>query len=91
MQNDIGKTPLHMLCSVPYSSDASVGAFSAYIACGEGRIAAFMKDNEGKTPLDHLCERGLNDMSFLMNESFGGLMVWWCDCLGIDILAEDAN
>ena len=89
MQNNFGETPLHMLCSVTYFSDASGGAIKAYLDSEEGRIAAFMKDYKGRTPFDRLCEKSIDDMLLSTNESFGGLMVWWYDCLGIGIFAED--
>ena len=90
MQDNIGKTALHMLCSVPYSSDASGDAIRAYLAFEEGKMAAFVKDSEGRTPLGCLCERGFDEMMFLKNKSFGGLIMWWYDhCLGINFFAED--
>ena len=92
MQDNIGNTPLHMLCSVPCFSEASGGAMRAYLAFEEGRAAAFMKDDKGRTPFDHLYfEKKVDTMLFLTNESFGGMMVWWYDCLGIDFFAEDAK
>ena len=48
-----------------------------------------MKDHEGKTPFDRLCEKEVHDIPFLMNASFGGLMMfWWYDCLGLDFSVE---
>ena len=88
MQDTLGKTPLHMLCSVPYLSNASGGAIRAYLGFEEGRKVAFMTDNEGRTPLDLLCEKGFDEMPFLKNKCFGGMMVWWYDCLGINFFAQ---
>ena len=80
-----------MLCSVPYSSNDTDGAIRAYLASEEGRTVASMRDNEGKKPLDLLCERGFDDLVFLKNKSFADLMVWWYDCLGIDFFAVKSN
>ena len=97
MQDSIGSTPLYMLCSVPYFSDDSGGAISiirAYLASEEGRRAAFMKDFEDdkrRTPFDRLCEKGFDELLFLNNRSFGGLIVWWYDCLDINLFAEYVN
>ena len=55
----------------------------------EGKKAAFMKDNEDRTPFDRLCVKDFDEMVFLKNKSFGGLMVCWYDCLDIDIFAQD--
>ena len=52
---------------------------------------AFAKDDEGRTAFDILCMRGFDDLTFLGNESFGGLMVWWYDCLGIELFSEGTN
>ena len=91
-KNNIGETPLHMLCSAPCSSDASGGAISRlYLATEEGRIAAFMEDDKGRTSFDRLREKGFDEIAFLQNYSFGGLMVWWYECLGIDIFADNGN
>ena len=90
MRDNIRKTPLHMLCSVPCPcfSNSTGGAIRAYTEqCVEGKMAAFMKDNEKMTPFDYLCEKSYDDMEFLKNKSFGGLMEWWHDCLGINLLA----
>ena len=57
----------------------------------EGRTTAFMKDNEGRAPFDRLCEKGFDAMLFLNDTSFGGLMMWWYDCLYITFFARDAN
>ena len=49
----------------------------------------FMKDNEGMTPLDCLvCKTTYDDMVFLKNKSFNGLMEWWYDCVGINLFAR---
>ena len=84
MQDNIGKTTLHMLCSVPRFSDSSGGAIRAYLASKEGRRAAFMKEDEGRIPFDRLFDRGFDELLFLKNKSFAGSMVWWYECLGID-------
>ena len=87
IQDNFGKMPLHMLCSVPSFSDASGGAIRAYLASEKTKKAAFMRDSDERTPFDRLCEKGFDEMPFLNNGSFGGIMVWWYDCLGIDIFA----
>ena len=66
----------------------------AYLGgCSEGKKASFMTDNEGKTPLDCLhCEKHFDELLFLENKSFGGLMTWWYDhCLGINLFARDMD
>ena len=72
-----------MLCSVPCFSDASGDAMRAYLGFEEGRTAVFMKDDTGRTPFEWLFEKDFDDIVFLNNQSFAGLMVWWYDCLGI--------
>ena len=88
MQDNKGKTPLHMLCSVPSFLDGTGGAIVAYLGgCSEGKKAAFMTDNEGRTPFDCFCEKNVEGLLFLENTNFGGLMAWWYDCLGINLFA----
>ena len=91
MQDNIGKTPLHMLCSAPNSFNDRGGAIRAYLGFEEGRRAAFARDKKGKTPLDQLFEKGFDEMPFLKNKYFGGMMVWWYDCLGMDLFTVEAN
>ena len=62
-----------MLCSVPYFSNASGGAIRAYLASEEGEIAALMNDGEERRLLINFVRRAL--MKWLMNKSFGSMMV----------------
>ena len=78
MQDNLGMTPLHMLCSNLYSLRASQDAIRAYLSFEEGRAAAFMVDHEGKSPLDRL----LYEKRF--EESFGSMMLLWFTCFGVD-------
>ena len=78
MRDGKDKTPLHMLCSVPSFVDSTGSAIETYLgACNEGKEAAFMTDNEGRTPFDCLCEKNVDELLFLENKSFAGLVVWW--------------
>lgn len=86
MKDNIGQTPLHMLCSVPYISDGQVGAIRAYLSCSNGKRAVFMTDNEGRTPLECMFEKSYNKLFPLVCESFLDFMVWWYGCLDIDLL-----
>ena len=47
-----------------------------------------MKDNGGRTPFDRLCEQDFDEVLSIHDESFACTMVWWYNCLGIDILAQ---
>ena len=80
---------------VDHFSDVSYihhhSGIQAYPASEVGRIAAFMKDNDGRTPFNTLCERGADEILFLTNKSFGGLIMWWNYYLGIDFVVEDVN
>ena len=91
MQDNIGQTPLHILCSVPHLSAFSSAAITAYLGCSEGRITAFMKDSEGRTPFECLCQKSFDDLLFLKNKSFGGLLVWWHESLSINLFAWVKN
>ena len=72
MQDNIGKNSLHMLCSVPSFFDGTGDAITAYLSFSEGRKAAFMPDNEGRTPLECLYDKSFDGLLFLENKSFGG-------------------
>ena len=89
MQDDIGMTPLHMLCSRPYFSNSTRDAISSYLSFSDGKEAAFMIDEKGKFPLDYLYE---NDSVGLLAPSVGGsfsdIMVWWYACLDMNLLVE---
>ena len=53
MQDNKAKTPLHMLCSVPSYVDGTGSATEPYLGgCMEGKKAAFMADDEGRTSLE---------------------------------------
>ena len=88
MQDNIGETPLHILCSAALFSESSGGAIRAYLYCSEGKKAAFMKDQTGRTPFDCLCEKSFDDMPFLENKSFVDLVVWWSDCLDVNLFTS---
>ena len=88
MQDSIGMTPLHMLCSLPQLSYGTGSVFRAYFDCSEGKEAAFMTDSQGKTPFQYLCEKSFDDMPFLKNNSFGGLLCWWFDGLEMNLFTE---
>ena len=91
MYDNKGKTPLHMLCAAPSLVDGTGSAIETYLGGHiEWRQAAFMKDDEGKTPFDYLFEKNFDELLFLENKSFAGLMVWWYShCLDISLFAED--
>ena len=93
MKDNTGMTPLHMLCSVSCSSESYGGAIRTYLGFSEGKRAAFMKDDDGRTPFQCLCEKSSFDkLSFLDDDkSFGGLTVWWYDCLGINLFRKHNN
>ena len=92
MQDEIGQTPLHTLCSVPHFSDSAGGAIRAYLRRCEGKKTAFMVDHKNKTPLNYLCsEKSFDDLLFLENKSLSGLIAWWYDCLDINLFMEGAN
>ena len=76
MQDSIGMTPLHMLCSRPYFSNSTRDAIRAYLSFSEGKEAAFMMDDEDRKPLEYI---------YSENTSFASLMMWWYDCLGMSI------
>ena len=48
-----------------------------------------MRDDKGRTTFDFLCEKSRDELIFLENKSFGGLTVWWYDCLEINFFAAD--
>ena len=89
MKDNRGQTPLHLLCSAPCMTNSSGGAIRAYLEQEQGKMAGFMKDDQGRTPFEYLCQKGYGDMPFLENKCFGGLMVWWFDCLDISLFAEN--
>ena len=93
MQDNLGQTPLHMLCSPPRFSEGAGGAIRAYLSCTrEGKEAGFLKDNEGRTSFQCLCDKwSFDELLFLENKSFAGLMVWWYDCLDINLFMEDVD
>ena len=93
IQDNIDQTPLHMLYAVPSFCDDIGGAIKAYLgSCNEGKKAAFMKDCEGRTPFECLCEKNFDELSFLQDKTFGGLMIWWYGhCLDMNLFAEDGD
>ena len=91
MQDNMGQTPLHIICFVPYFTDDKGGAIRAFLGCSEWKKAAFVKSHEGRTPFEYLCEKTFDELSFLDGEKIGDLTVWWYHCLGINLFAEDAN
>ena len=84
MQDNIGQTPLHILCSVPHFCEDTGDAIRAYLGCSEGKKAAFVRDDKGRTPLNYLCEN-----ENFMNKTFGDLMAWWYGCLDINLFIQD--
>ena len=92
MQDNLGMTPLHLLCSLPYFSGDTGGAIKAYLDCSVGKNAAFMMDYKGKTPFDYLCEKRFDELLFLeKNKTFAGLVVWWYGCLELGIEAIEGR
>ena len=93
MQDDKGKTPLHILCSLPSVFEGTGGAIKAYMEeCVEGKKAAFIRDGEGRTPFYCLCEKHFDELVFLENKTLGGLMTWWyVHCLDINLFAENID
>ena len=85
MQDNLGKTPLHILCSVVPAVDSGL-AIAAFLASMQGKMAAFMMDDEGMIPFEYLCRNNYDEMVFLKNKSFAGLMIWWYECIGICFL-----
>ena len=91
IQDNNGETPLHMLCSAQYISKEAAVAIRAYCSDknGEGKKAAFMRDRRGRTPFECLCEKSLDDLLFLGNRSFRDLMIWWYECVDINLFSKD--
>ena len=92
VQDDIEMTPLHsMLFLHPYFSDDNGCAIRAYLSFNEGKEAALITDSQGKTPFQYLCDTSFDNMPFIKNKSFWGLLFWWFDCLEIKLFTEDTG
>lgn len=89
-QDIYGKTAIHLLCSLPSLQRTSGNAIRAYFQRKNGIDAAYMKDADGKTPFDYLCLNQFEELPFLEEKSFSGLMAWWHDeeCAGFNLFCR---
>ena len=88
-EDNIGMTPLHVLCSVPYFSNSTGGAIRAYLGFSEGKEAAFKMDNAEKLPFQYLCEKSFDELPFLHGRTFVDLLEWWYHCMGVNLFEKD--
>ena len=70
-------------------SNGTCDVIRVYLSFTEGKEAAFMIDNKGKTPLDYLCRNDSDELAALVGGAFSDVMAWWYDCLDMNLLVEE--